>query len=371
MIEEKKITVLYVDDEIENLNSFKANFRRDFNIITALSATAALEILSLKKEEIQVVLTDQKMPGISGVEFLSILIDQYPDPIRILVTGYADIQAVVDSINQGKVFSYVSKPWDYNGLKRIIDEASSAYLKRKEKEEELNHFIYKAAHDLKGPIVSIREMLTIAQESSTNKEELDQMLYLIKGSINSLEFTLDDLIDYKNIDNNTLRNSEINFEDMIKSILIKYHDLYEFNGLNVSTTVQSIKTFKCDKEILESILSQVIMNAIKYRKPNDSTSFLNINITANIDEANIVIEDNGVGMSEGVLKKAFSLFFRGHKGIPGSGLGLYIVKKGVERMNGNLKVQSSLSEGTKFSVTIPNSKSSLLKRENVVKYTVL
>lgn len=132
-IKKDKINVLYVDDEVGNLTAFKAAFRRDFNVFIAESAKKGLEIL--KENEVEVILTDQRMPEMTGVEFLQSIIEEYPDPIRILITGYSDIDAVIDAINKGQVYKYISKPWDNEGLKITIHQAYEVYSLRKENKE--------------------------------------------------------------------------------------------------------------------------------------------------------------------------------------------------------------------------------------------
>jgi DNA-binding NtrC family response regulator len=127
---EEKFQILYVDDERHNLTSFKATFRREFNIHVAESADEGMEIL--KKNEIQIVLSDQRMPGMTGVEFFKILKKEYPDTIRILITGYSDIQAVIDAINDGQIYRYIAKPWEPNDLLLVIQQAMEVYSLRKE-----------------------------------------------------------------------------------------------------------------------------------------------------------------------------------------------------------------------------------------------
>jgi response regulator RpfG family c-di-GMP phosphodiesterase len=123
-----KITILYVDDEINNLNSFKAAFRRDFKVLTALSGKEGLEVL--KNEEVHVILTDQRMPEMSGVEFLIEVLKEYKEPVRILLTGYADINAVVDAVNKGHIYYYLNKPWDEQQLRIIIKNAFEIFSLR-------------------------------------------------------------------------------------------------------------------------------------------------------------------------------------------------------------------------------------------------
>ena len=130
------IGVLYVDDEVNNLNSFKAAFRRDFDIYTASSAREGRKILD--NNEIGVIITDQRMPGMTGIEFLESIIAIYPDTIRILLTGFSDINAVMDAINRGQVYKYLVKPWQNDELKMYIENALEIYNLRKENKE-LSH----------------------------------------------------------------------------------------------------------------------------------------------------------------------------------------------------------------------------------------
>lgn len=131
VVEEKKINVLYVDDEIDNLNAFKAVFRRDFEVFIAESANEGLKIIENKENDIHIVLTDQRMPNITGVEFLASLVKDFPQIMRVLVTGYADLATVIDAINKGEVYRYVSKPWDNVELKNLILQAFEVYDLRK------------------------------------------------------------------------------------------------------------------------------------------------------------------------------------------------------------------------------------------------
>lgn len=133
IMSEDKLSVLYVDDEVNNLQSFKAAFRRDFLIYTAESAKEGMKILS--EMPIEVIITDQRMPEMTGVEFLESIIPQYPDPIRILLTGYSDIQAVIDAINKGQVYHYITKPWDEEQLRNIIKKSLEVYTLRAENKE--------------------------------------------------------------------------------------------------------------------------------------------------------------------------------------------------------------------------------------------
>ena len=127
---DKKINLLYVDDEENNLMSFKATFRLKYNVMTALSAVEAMKIL--EKKPVEIIITDQRMPNMTGIEFLEKVIEKYPDPIRMLLTGYTDMTAVIDAVNKGKIYHYLSKPWTEEVLDVAIQKAYEAYCKDQE-----------------------------------------------------------------------------------------------------------------------------------------------------------------------------------------------------------------------------------------------
>jgi len=129
----KKIDILYVDDEENNLVSFKATFRLKYNVIIASSADKALEFL--ETNSVEIIITDQRMPNMTGIEFLEKVIEQYPAPVRILLTGYADMNAVIDAVNKGKIFHYLSKPWNEQELNETIKKAFEVYKANKEIKE--------------------------------------------------------------------------------------------------------------------------------------------------------------------------------------------------------------------------------------------
>jgi response regulator RpfG family c-di-GMP phosphodiesterase len=120
------IHILYIDDEIHNLNAFKASFRRLYNVYTANSAAEGLEIL--KNNEINIIITDQRMPVITGIEFLRSVMADFPDPVRMLLTGYTDVNLIMDALNTGCVYKCIQKPWVQNALQQDIEEAFDAYL---------------------------------------------------------------------------------------------------------------------------------------------------------------------------------------------------------------------------------------------------
>ncbi|MBK7939073.1 MAG: histidine kinase [Lewinellaceae bacterium] len=122
---EGKYHILYVDDEADNLAVFKGFFKKHYVISTALSAEEAIQIL--ENEQVDLVVSDQRMPRMTGVEMFERIRKRYPDIIRIILTGYSDLQAVIDAINKGKVYHYLAKPWNPEELKIILDNSLESY----------------------------------------------------------------------------------------------------------------------------------------------------------------------------------------------------------------------------------------------------
>lgn len=120
-----KVKVLYIDDEKINLLSFKSSFRREYDIYTASSAKEGIKIL--KEHSIEVILCDQRMPNMTGVEFFESIKTIHTNPIRVLITAYTDTEAIIDAINKAEVFKYISKPWVVDELKQTIQTAYQFY----------------------------------------------------------------------------------------------------------------------------------------------------------------------------------------------------------------------------------------------------
>jgi len=120
------LKLMVVDDEPDNLDLLYRTFRREFEVYTASSGFAALELLA-QKGEMAVIISDQRMPRMNGTEFLSRTVHQFPDTIRIVLTGYTDVEDLVEAINSGKVFKYITKPWDSTELKSVVMQAAETY----------------------------------------------------------------------------------------------------------------------------------------------------------------------------------------------------------------------------------------------------
>ncbi|MEA5619222.1 SpoIIE family protein phosphatase [Cronbergia sp. UHCC 0137] len=132
----KKLKLLVVDDESENLDLLYRTFWRDFKVYRANNAYEALEVLD-KEGEMAIIISDQRMPEMNGTELLGLIVNRFPDTIRILLTGFTDVEDLVDAINSGQVFKYITKPWNPENLKALVRQASDTYILIKERTQEL------------------------------------------------------------------------------------------------------------------------------------------------------------------------------------------------------------------------------------------
>lgn len=133
----KKAKMLVVDDEPDNLDLLYRTFRRDFQVLKAESGVRALELLA-QEGEVAVIISDQRMPEMKGTEFLSRTVPEFPDTVRIILTGFTDVEDLVEAINSGQVYKYITKPWDPDELKAVVQRAAETYELLKQRTEELN-----------------------------------------------------------------------------------------------------------------------------------------------------------------------------------------------------------------------------------------
>ncbi|RZM78951.1 response regulator [Leptolyngbya iicbica] len=153
-----KAKMLVVDDEPDNLDLLYRTFRRDFNVLRAESGHQALEVLA-EHGEVAVIISDQRMPEMKGTEFLSKTVPEFPDTVRIILTGFTDVEDLVDAINAGQVYRYITKPWNPDELKLVVDQAASTYDLLKQRGEAID--LLQNQHWL------VMEMANIAQSQET------------------------------------------------------------------------------------------------------------------------------------------------------------------------------------------------------------
>jgi DNA-binding NtrC family response regulator len=168
--------MLVVDDEPDNLDLLYRTFRRDFNVLRAESGHKALEILA-QQGEVAIIISDQRMPEMKGTEFLSKTVPEFPDTVRIILTGFTDVEDLVDAINAGQVYRYITKPWDPEELRHVVDQAAQNYtlLKQRGEAVDLSQNQYRL----------IMEMAEIAQTAGSAEAALAAIAQIIQTATDS------------------------------------------------------------------------------------------------------------------------------------------------------------------------------------------
>ncbi|MDP2413913.1 hybrid sensor histidine kinase/response regulator [Daejeonella sp.] len=362
MEKQEKIKILYVDDEINNLTGFKASFRMNYNIMIAVNATDAMQHLS-SHPDIRVIFCDQRMPGKTGVQFFEEIRSRYPKPIRILLTGYTDIDSVIDSINLGNVFRYVKKPWADDDILGAINEANKFYVsnsllavKNEELQRaynELDKFSYSVTHDMRGPLLSVLGAIEAAQHMD-DITEIRKMLMMMKDSVRNLDDFIQSIHDYYNLNRGDLEIKEIDFNELVDEQIKIFNFTYLMSDVTFNTKIIQKETFRGDILSVKLILNNLLSNAFKYQKKDNKNKIVDLNILVENGYAVIDVIDNGVGIAENYLGDIFNMFFRASTQDVGSGFGLYNVKAAVTKLNGKITVDSEVNKGTHFKVLVQN-----------------
>ena len=356
----RKVRLLYLDDEINNLNSFKATFRRDYTVFTAVNVEEAMAIL--EKEELEVIITDQRMPDMTGVEFLESIIDKYPEPIRMLLTGYTDIGSVIDAINKGQVYRYITKPWNEEELRISIDNAYQYYITRRELEEknqelskaneELDRFVYSASHDLRAPLTSILGVVNLAK-MELGEGSHSEYFGMIEDSVHKLDEFVKNIINYSKNARLELESSTIDFKTLIEDTYNELSKDQEGKNISFDVSVEQDDVFLSDVNKINILLNNFLSNSIKYIDVEKEEAKIEVIVVVRRNTAKIKIIDNGVGIEEKHLDKVFNMFYRATQLSEGSGIGLYIAKEVLNKLKGTVKISSEPKEGTSVTIKIP------------------
>jgi two-component system, sensor histidine kinase and response regulator len=361
----ERIRVLYVDDEENNLIAFRAYFRKDYEVYTAISAADAFRLL--ESIEMHIIVSDQRMPEMAGTDFLEKTIDMYPESIRLLITGQSDIDTVIEAINRGQITKYLQKPWDWDTFRIILEHCCDMYLSRKELKvknallqktnDELNLFIYSASHDLRSPLMSI---LGIVQLAKIDQElQMDgEHLQLIEDNIIKLDLYIKNVIDYYRNSKSIEINDNIDFQHLIKETfdVLKHQN----QSVQFETEIEQDEPFSGDTFRFRIILGNLVSNAIKYQNPDATEQKVHVKVKTSVQHVHITISDNGIGILQEHMEEIFKMFFRTYnaKNTQGTGIGLYIVKEALEKIGGIINVESTPLIGTSFHITVPNRRAS-------------
>jgi two-component system sensor histidine kinase/response regulator len=277
-----KPNILIIDDEAYNLDALERIFRKKYHIFRAENGKDALEII--RSQSLDVIISDQRMPGQTGVEILKESLEFQPDASRILLTGFTDLDSVVKSINEAKIQLYLTKPWDNAQLELSIEKAAETAQMRKElksKNIELekaysdlseldkakSNFVIMINHELKTPLTSISSYLQLLKEEIKNTDLLT-MVSGIENGYDRLQKLIDDtlIILKSQTDNLKLQTKTVVVKDLVTNILMKSQASIDKKSLKLKVDVDN-GSVEADPVLLSKAIEELIENAIKY-SPN-------------------------------------------------------------------------------------------------------
>ncbi|AKU93292.1 sensor histidine kinase [Vulgatibacter incomptus] len=365
--------ILYVDDDQANLVIFESALEGVLPILTANSGPAALEIL--RSREISVLLTDQRMPGMSGVDLAEIAKVEFPETIRMMITAYSDLNAAIEAINRGQIHLYLRKPWDTRELRLSLQLARERYLvgrKVVEMETRLaaTERLYSLgvisagiAHEIRNPLGAMDANLHFVRQAVGDvQSKLEGIDARLTKKLTDVDEALADCTRSIEAIIEIMRSMELGANASDEGLV----DLEEVVGLAVRSLrgrVQRVARLELDLARLQPIrgsrtkLGQVVLNlvinAVEAMDPAlRATNQVKILQYARDDAYRLVVEDNGPGMPKDVLARVFDPFFT-TKPSGGTGLGLAISRQIVEELGGSIDATSEVGVGTRFVVSLP------------------
>lgn len=357
----KRDLILYLDDEENNLQAFKAAMRRDFEVLMAKDVLEAKQVLH-EHNDLKVLIVDQGLPGISGLDFLESIENSHPLPIRVILTGQTDIQLMIDAINRISLFRFILKPWNNEDLKQTIRTAIEVYdqrlrireqqLEMRESYEMLNRLVYSASHEMRAPIASAKGLLNLAANEAS-VDQLHTYMGMIEKSIDKLDAQVGNLIMFHQHANEEVQKAPLHPEDFVQecfdqlSISAGNETSFEMiNSLGANTCLVDVRRLKM-------IAVNLLSNAFKFKMPGQVNHLVKLQFQRDADHLCLKVSDNGSGINLEEINEIFDMFNRGGSGQSGSGMGLYLVKEISEVMGGEIQVHSMPELGSEFILNIP------------------
>jgi len=369
----EKNNILYLDDEKINLIPFNESFKDDYNIFLAYNRNEALKIL--EENEIKVLITDQRMPDISGIDFIKEINTVNKDIVCIILTAHPDNESLLSAINQVNVFRFLVKPWKNYDVKQTINSAIEAFdakiekhqfikdlTKALQKAEEYDRlkssFLANLSHEIRTPLNSIIGFTSLLANKSVDKNTKKEFEKIIHNSGNQLINVIEDMLTASQIETGVSKISDSIFclNDFLQSI---------YNNYKQSALEKKIKLYikgfdehkqlfiKTDKTKLHEVFNQLLRNAIKY---TDSGS-IEFGISEKNDKV-FFVKDTGTGIVKNEQEIIFEFFRQKFEKLNtrlygGNGLGLSIVKGFVSMVGGEIWLDSEPGKGSTFFFNFP------------------
>jgi PAS domain S-box-containing protein len=244
---------------------------------------------------------------------------------------------------------------DVSAYKEMEESLLQSHNTLKSKVSELNSFFYNTSHNLKGPISSALGLANLGIMESKDKTSKIYFEYILE-TLTGLEATFNKISFLTKLDGRQLNPTSIEFEKIVSSACTRLAHMEGFERIDISIINKLKNTFHGDVEVLECIVYHLFENSVKYQDYSNELPNISIKLEEQSSKLHIDIFDNGVEIPEPILNNVFRMFFRGSERSRGSGMGLYLVKKAVARLNGEIEVVSKPGSGTTFKITIPNQK---------------
>jgi signal transduction histidine kinase len=363
------LKVLCLEDDEEDFEFINETLQKSSLIcVTQRVDTEEKFRSSLMEFGPDVILSDHALPQFNSMEALRLCQSKSIRAPFILVTGAMSDEFAVNCLKQG-ADDYILK----SNLNRL-PSAIKNVLKLKEIEQaklkaiadlalqndeliktnkEVDSLVYSVSHNLRAPLMSVLGLINLAKRENSI-DMLHRFHHMMEDTILKLDDTLKEILDYSKNARLDLQIEKVDLEQLIQETLEKMRFMPGFARMDIQISVDEEAEFHTDYYRMSVILNNLISNAIKYQDKHKDVPRLHISGTVENEEAKLKFEDNGVGIDKSVVSKIFNMFFRANTEKDGSGLGLYIVKEAVEKLNGEIQIESELGTGTSFFVTIPN-----------------
>ncbi len=335
-----------------------------FNIIEAATGEEGIEII--EREMPDILLLDNKLPGIQGVEVLEYVKKKNYDIGVAMITSYASIDVAVKAHNDGAI-DFIPKPFTPQELKASIEQITKQqYLRRithKLKVEGRKvrfQFLSVLSHEMKAPLNAIEGYLRMMQERQLG-DSLAEYSSAIERSmqrIDSMRHLIMDLLDFTKVsfERHLEKAQDVNLKELVSMAVVTVSPYAIHKDIRFVTDIRGCDTIWADSNDFEIILNNLVSNAVKYNKTGGTVT---VTVDCNENEFSLSVADTGIGMNKDECSMLFEEFSRikndKTRNISGSGLGLSIVKKVVELYHGVINVESVPDKGSVFKVIIPKS----------------
>ncbi len=269
----------------------------------------------------------------------------------------AMVTDITERRNTGIKLKKLNKELAYQN-KEKENRAAELSLSNKElikTNKELDRFVYSVSHDLRSPLTSILGLISFIEEDSREPDTLEHVK-MIRSSINRLDGFIRNILSYSQNNRTDLETQEIPIKKAINEIIDSVRNIKEANGISFKIDIDEQYPFYSNWHRFNTVLENLISNAIKYHKKEISGRYLKLTGTSDEEELKLNISDNGMGIASEFHDKIFEMFYRLPGTTEGTGLGLYIVKESIEKMQGSIEIESEKGVGTSFNIKLKNLK---------------